>query len=458
MVAEKKNGSIYTVSNLTRELKSLLENQFPFVWIVGEISNYTVPVSGHSYFSLKDAKAVISCVMFKNQKISLRFTPENGLKIIGLARLSLYEPRGSYQLIFEHMEPDGAGSMQLAFEQLKNNLDKEGLFDPVHKKKIPFLPSTIHVITSKTGAAVRDIIQVACRRFPGCRIEILPVKVQGQGADKEIREAFELANRLQRADLIILARGGGSLEDLAAFNSETVARAIFHSKIPVITGIGHETDFTIADFVADFRAPTPSAAAQTALPDKNHLDQNLDRLVMAMVSTMDQKFGLFFERIKSLESRLKSPRRTIDDHRLRLEELEFRIGISLENSVSRKRERLFWAMRTLSSCQPDVQGAKSRIHELFIRMGTGMMSCLERSRTGLDTIQTHLSALNPASILERGYSIVRTLPQKKLAMDSGTIHPGDFLEVILSKGRLEAQVKKSFSPSNREINKPSLGE
>ncbi|WP_022668572.1 exodeoxyribonuclease VII large subunit [Desulfospira joergensenii] len=444
MAAEKNNGNIYTVSNLTREIKSLLENKFPFVWIIGEISNYAVPVSGHSYFSLKDAKAVVNCVMFKNQKTSLKFNPENGLKVIGLARLSLYEPRGAYQLIFEHMEPEGAGSLQLAFEQLKKKLFQEGLFDAAHKKEIPFLPLKINLITSGTGAAVRDIIKVANRRLPLCRLELLPVKVQGEGADREIAHALELANRSGKSDLIILARGGGSMEDLAAFNSEVVARAIFESNIPVITGVGHETDFTIADFVADLRAPTPSAAAESALPDKKNLIQILERLEMSMVSSMNQRLGFLTNRIHDLESRLKSPRRTMDDYRFRLEELESRMMNSLENQLFHKKEKLSWACRNLNGSQPQVEAGTRQLKELSKRMGLEMKGCLDRSRTRLDQLEMHLSALSPESVLDRGYSIVQTLPEKTIAMDAGKIQPGTSVEVFLSKGRLMARVEDSI--------------
>ena len=261
-MTEKQNRHIYTVSKLTKEIKSLLEETYPFIWITGEISNYAVPGSGHSYFTLKDHNAVISCVMFKNQKLRLKFDLENGLKIFGMARLSLYEPRGSYQLIFEHLEPGGAGSSQIAFEQLKQKLSAQGLFDDKFKKPIPFLPLQISVITSGTGAAVRDIVNIAQRRFPNYPFEIISVKVQGEKSEDEICNAISFVNQNDRSKnksgLIILARGGGSLEDLAVFNSEAIANAIFESDIPVITGIGHETDFTIADFTADLRADRKS--------------------------------------------------------------------------------------------------------------------------------------------------------------------------------------------------------
>ncbi|MCP4022149.1 MAG: exodeoxyribonuclease VII large subunit, partial [Desulfobacteraceae bacterium] len=280
---------IYSVSILTKEIKSLLEDKYPFVWIMGEISNFACPASGHSYFSLKDENAVINCVMFRNQKLSLKFEPENGMTIVGLARLSLYEPRGSYQLIFEHMEPEGVGANQVAFEQLKRKLEQEGLFKPEHKKLIPFLPSVINVITSATGAAVKDIINISKRRFANCRLEIVPVQVQGEGAELQICQAIDMVNEHKRSDVIILARGGGSMEDLTAFNSENVARAIFNSRIPVITGIGHETDFTIADFVSDLRAPTPSAAAELALPDKSILNKQINDLQFALSLSLKKK-------------------------------------------------------------------------------------------------------------------------------------------------------------------------
>ncbi|OFZ67573.1 MAG: exodeoxyribonuclease VII large subunit, partial [Bdellovibrionales bacterium RIFOXYB2_FULL_36_6] len=256
-MAERQTGHIYTVSILTREIKTLLEETYPFIWISGEISNYSVPSSGHSYFTLKDKQATIQAVLFKNQKLKMRFQPEDGMMVYGLARLSIYEPRGNYQLIFEHLEPEGAGSFQIAFEQIKRKLSEKGYFDQKFKKQIPFLPSTICIITSGTGAALRDIIHISNRRFSNCRLEIIPIKVQGNGSEDEIINAIHSANERQKAEIIILSRGGGSLEDLASFNSELVATAIFHSKIPIITGIGHETDFTIADFVADLRAPTP---------------------------------------------------------------------------------------------------------------------------------------------------------------------------------------------------------
>lgn len=266
--------NIYTVSQLTSNIKNLLEENFPLVWVSGEVSNFSVPVSGHFYFSLKDENTQIQSVMFRGQNRILKFEPENGLKITGLGRISVYEPRGSYQLILEYMEPKGIGALQVAFEKMKDRLLKEGLFDKKHKKTLPFVPKKICIITSPTGSVLYDFLQIAHRRFPNMPVEIIPVSVQGNQAVKDIVQALDLANsstdktdRLQ-PDVIVIARGGGSIEDLFAFNTEEVARSIFLSSIPVVSAIGHETDFTITDFVADFRAPTPSAAAEIVVPKK----------------------------------------------------------------------------------------------------------------------------------------------------------------------------------------------
>jgi exodeoxyribonuclease VII large subunit len=443
--AAKNNGQMYTVSTLTREIKFLLEERFPFLWVIGEISNYATPASGHSYFSLKDTNAVISCVMFKNQKRGLKFAPESGMKIIGLARISLYEPRGSYQLIFEHMEPEGIGSLQVAFEQLKKKLASQGLFEDVHKKPIPFLSSKINVITSGTGAAVRDIIHVASRRFSGCHLQIVPVKVQGDTAKDEIAKAIETVNLAsKKADLIILARGGGSIEDLAAFNSERVARAIFESKIPIITGVGHETDFTIADFVADRRAPTPSAAAELALVDKNALIQRITQLRASLVHGMGQKINFFQQKLDDLNSRLKSPDRIIDDLKNRIEECDQRMKRTLKTRVQHNKERVSWLQKTLETRTPlvSIVEHKKQVDRLSAALGQGMDSRLFVWKTKTREMGVKLCAFNPISVLDRGYSIARILPGKKILMDAADADLDDKIELVLSKGRLVTRVEK----------------
>ena len=258
----KEQRRIYTVSDLTADIKYILEDKFPFVWICGEISNFRVPASGHFYFTLKADNAQINVVMFRSQNRNLRFVPENGMSVTGLGRISVYEPRGAYQIIFEYLEPEGAGAIQLAYEQLKARLVEEGIFDEKHKKPLPYLPQKISIITSPTGTVVHDILKIINRRFSNVHIEIIPVKVQGEGSEDEIAAALKLLNARDDSDIAIIARGGGSFEDFHAFNSEVVARSIFKSEIPIISAVGHETDFSIADFVADLRAPTPSAAAE----------------------------------------------------------------------------------------------------------------------------------------------------------------------------------------------------
>ena len=441
--AEKNNGHIYTVSTLTKEIKFLLEERFSFLWVIGEISNYATPASGHSYFSLKDTDAVISCVMFKQQKRGLKFLPESGMKIIGLARISLYEPRGSYQLIFEHLEPEGAGSLQVAFEQLKKKLASQGLFDDAHKRSIPFLPSKIFVITSGSGAAVRDIIHVATRRFSGCHLQIVPVQVQGKMAENQIAKAIEMVNLNSKpSEVIILSRGGGSIEDLSAFNSERVARAIFDSMVPIITGVGHETDFTIADFVADLRAPTPSAAAELAIPDKGSLIYKINRLMVSLAHAMDQKINFSNQKLDDLHSRLKRPNRVLDEYRIRIEECNARMKRNLKTRVLYNNERVFWLQNALEGKIPQVIELRNQVDRLKANLALGMDNRFSALKTKVREMVVKLDAYNPSAVLDRGYSIARLLPGKNILVDAKDAAMDDQIEIVLSKGRLITRVEK----------------
>jgi exodeoxyribonuclease VII large subunit len=435
---------IYSVSHLTREIKTLLEDRFAFVWVFGEISNCASPASGHTYFSLKDASYVISGVMFKNQKRNLKFTLENGLKIMGLARVSVYEPRGTYQLIFEHMTPEGAGSLQKAFEQLKKKLGDEGLFDAAFKQPVPFLPRRISVITSGTGAAVRDIIHVAMRRFPNCRLEIVPVPVQGDMAIQEIVYAIDMVNQQQRSDVIILARGGGSLEDLAAFNSEDVARAIFASHIPVITGIGHETDFTIADFVADIRAPTPSAAAELAVPEKKRLLQQIEEMHLALFAAMTQKLTFFHQKVDDLHSRLKSPARIMAQFKQTMKSHHLRMHHALHRRISHGRDKLSWILQSLCGSAPDTCIPGKQVADLNSRLARAMHHYMAGKKNRIQQATTSLQALNPMSVLNRGYSITRTLPDQRVILDVKSVAVQDPIEIILSQGRILTRVERTI--------------
>ncbi|MDT8380043.1 MAG: exodeoxyribonuclease VII large subunit [Desulfotignum sp.] len=435
---------IYSVSLLTREIKSLLEDRFPFVWITGEISNCATPASGHSYFSLKDDQAVIRCVMFKNQKRNLKFTLANGLKIMGLARVTVYEPQGAYQLIFEHVEPEGAGALQKAFEQLKKKLGDEGLFDTAHKKPLPLLPRKISVITSGTGAAVRDIIHISVRRFPGCVLEIVPVSVQGNAAIHEIVCAIETVNARAGSDVIILARGGGSLEDLAAFNSEKVARSVFASRIPVVTGIGHETDFTIADFVADVRAPTPSAAAELALPEKKHLKRQIGDLHQDLSAVMTRQLFFYQQKLDDLHRRLKSPAQIMDQFKQTVSAHCIRMQQALNRQISHDREKLSWIAQILKGAAPDVKPFEKMVSERFRQLDLSMRHHMAVKQNRIEQAGASLNALNPASVLNRGYSIARTLPEKKVLLDAGMVGIQDPIEIILARGRVLTRVEKTF--------------
>lgn len=446
MNAGTKNAQIYTVEGLTREIKMLLEDRYPFIWITGEISNLALPASGHAYFSLKDNRAVISGVMFKTQRRKLTFALENGMKITGMARLTLYEPRGNYQLIFEHMAPEGAGALQVAFEQLKARLADEGLFDREHKKTLPFLPERISVITSGTGAAVRDIIHVATRRFPACALEIVPVRVQGEGCEHEIAHAIKRVNDLKRSDLIILARGGGSLEDLWAFNTETLARAIFTSEIPVITGVGHETDFTIADFVSDLRVPTPSAAAEMALPDRSDLIRTVRQQEGRLSTAIQKRLQTLNQRLDDLSSRLKSPDRILREFRQRLNEGGFRLNTAMKQRFSKDRERLFWLRRTLDGALPrlGLTEHRSRLESMNTRLDQAMGGSLRDRRTRVTDLAAHLESLSPRAVLDRGYSITREADTGRVVMAGDEVAPEDRLEIILSKGRLVTRVEQGY--------------
>ena len=367
---------------------------------MGEISNYSVPASGHSYFTLKDGQAVIQAVMFKNQKSRLKFQPANGMKVYGIARLSLYEPRGSYQMFFEHLEPDGIGSLQIAFEQLKEKLSEQGLFDNEHKKAIPFLPSRVCVITSKSGAAIKDIINVSGRRFENRCLEIFSVTVQGEESINEICAAIHYINESRRADLIILARGGGSFEDLMPFNSEAVALAIFNSKIPVITGIGHETDYTIADFVADLRAPTPSAAAELAFPDKPGLISRLIELRQKLDSSIIKQVSGYRQMANDLRSRLKTPETLLYNNRLRVEEYRDRLIRQINKHIKYQKEKSQW-------------------------------------------MRERLEALSPYAVLKRGYSITKFSDNGNIIIDAAQVKLQDSIDIVLHKGNLTAKVENT---------------
>jgi exodeoxyribonuclease VII large subunit len=340
---------LFSVSALSADIKNLLENRFPFVWVYGEISNVRRPGSGHLYFTLKDENAQLNGVMFRSQNQSLKFELEDGLSITGFGRISVYEPRGTYQIILEYAEPKGIGDLQKAFEQLKLRLNNEGLFDDVHKKPIPFLPRHISVITSPSGAVIHDIVQIVLRRFPGIHIRLLPVKVQGVHSEIEIADAIEWLNQENDTDVAILARGGGSLEDLYPFNTELVPRSIFASKIPIISAIGHETDYTIADFTADLRAPTPSAAAELVVPEKKELLRRSLELSSDLKLAIEMKINFTRECFKGLTRRLVHPQHRVDDFKIRMDETSSRLNRWAASYIQLQKQRNTWLLKQLFS-------------------------------------------------------------------------------------------------------------
>lgn len=444
---------IYTVSKLTAGIKAVLEENFPFVWITGEISNFSVPVSGHYYFTLKDEHAQISAVMFRGQNRNMKFIPADGMNVTGLGRISVYAPRGSYQIIFEYLEPKGIGEMQVAFEQLKTRLSEEGLFDEKHKQKLPFLPQKIAIITSPTGAVVHDFIKVAQRRYPNIHIQIIPVKVQGDGADKEIASALELLNRRQDLDVAIMARGGGSLEDLNAFNTEIVARAIFSSKIPIISAIGHETDFTIADFVADLRAPTPSAAAELAVPIKHELKQICQNLKSDIITLGYNNIDNYRIQLNQLLVRMVDPRKKLQELRLHVDDLMLRLIRLTKNVVGRNRELVSWWAGRLQINNPQVQidKLKERVEIIKSNIQYYIRIYYKTNSAKLEIQVARLSTLSPIAILERGYSITRTISDKTVVKSAGSVEIGQNLDILLARGSLVCRVGRKSINGQKNI-------
>ncbi|MEJ2100521.1 MAG: exodeoxyribonuclease VII large subunit [Desulfobacterales bacterium] len=444
---------IYTVSELNAVIKSLLEQRFPFVWVVGEISNFRIPLSGHFYFTLKDESSQLNAVMFRGQHRQLKFEPEDGMRVTGMGRLSVYEPRGSYQIILEYLEPSGVGGLQIAYEKLKARLAEEGLFDQQYKKSLPFLPCKMALITSPSGAVVHDMLNIIDRRFPNMQIEIIPVKVQGTGAEDEIIEALAMLNDRNGVDVAILARGGGSLEDLQAFNSEPVARAIFASKIPIISAIGHETDYTIADFVADLRAPTPSAAAELAVPVKSELLQQVNDISADLKYRIQHAVDRLRQTLVDTSNRLIDPRRQIQDRRMRLDDFTSRISRRILILLNRKKEQLSWRSDRLFSNRfiPRVHNFNKVIEQYEYNLLKTYNIIKNFKSAQLRELTARLETLNPIAILERGYSITRTIPDLKVVFDPKSVSINQNLQVLVAKGTLTCRVKDKSGNGPKNI-------
>jgi exodeoxyribonuclease VII large subunit len=437
---------IYSVSRLNREVRVLLERGFGSLWLEAEISNLARPSSGHWYFSLKDAAAQVRCCMFRQRNMLCGFAPRDGQKVLVRARIGLYEPRGEFQLVIDHMEDGGLGALKRQFEELSARLAAEGLFAPERKRALPMLPKRIGVITSPTGAAIRDILHVLARRFAAVPVLIYPVAVQGAAAAAEIVAALRLAGRRAECDVLILARGGGSLEDLWAFNDETLARVIVASPIPVVSGIGHEIDFTIADFAADVRAPTPSAAAEIAVPDGEEWLASLQRLGQRLTRGIRRRVDGQNERLRWLVGRaaMVSPSARLAQQWQRADDLEQRLSRALRQILADRRSELGERRSRLWQLSPvvRVQRTTARYGALLARLRAAGLAQLHRARERLSPLVRTLNAVSPLATLDRGYAIV-SLESGGVLRNAADAAPGAIIEARLSSGRLRAKVEGS---------------
>ncbi|MCI0528812.1 MAG: exodeoxyribonuclease VII large subunit [Nitrospira sp.] len=439
---------IFSVTELTLLIKQEVEETFLDIWVEGEVSNLRMPSSGHIYLTLKDQESQLRAVIFRSSGRHLKFQPKDGQQILCRGHLTVYEPRGEYQLVVDYLEPKGIGALQLAFEQLKERLRAEGLFDEQRKRSLPMLPQRIGIITSRTGVVLHDILRILDRRFPNLSILIHPVAVQGEGAGDEIVRAIEDLNALSASgrglDVLILARGGGSLEDLWSFNEEKVARAIAASRIPIISAVGHETDYTIADFVADLRAPTPSAAAELVVRPKQELIGWVQSLDERMKYALRVHLETQRSKLREMQRSILSPRKRLETFFLKLDELGWRSGQALVRLIREKRTSLRDRTQGLSSLRPDTRLKYWNIllgsrHSQLIQQ---MTSIIESRKATLAEVMGRMDSLSPLAVLARGYCIARRLPTLEVVREAKHVVSGDRLKLKLYRGELSCWVDK----------------
>jgi exodeoxyribonuclease VII large subunit len=438
MQTQQTEAAVLTVEQLNLRIKQLLEGQMISIWLRGEISNFKAHTSGHFYFSMKDAKSQISAVMFRGFNSKIKFKVHDGLEVLVKGRISVYEPRGNYQILCEHMEPVGTGALQKAFEDLKNKLKAEGLFDPARKRPIPLHPNKIVVISSPTGAAIQDFIQIVTRRAPFLDVTLIPTLVQGEGAPEKIMEALQMAWKLPNVDIIVLARGGGSIEDLWAFNDERLVRLIAKSPVPTISAIGHEIDFTISDFVADLRAPTPSAAAELVAKSAKELDQRLSHLSHKLSSSFSHKLKDLKSRLENLKLRLIDPQKKLQDLSLRNDELLNRLQSAVDTLFLRHRHRLEVLSQKMPHPNVKLNMARKEISHYTKDLYTAMVKRMDRFRSKLESRMAVLDSISPLKVLDRGYAIVTQGEQViRSAADVNATKP---LGIRFSKGSVEVKI------------------
>jgi exodeoxyribonuclease VII large subunit len=432
---------VISVSELNRSARQLLEKAFPLIWVAGEISNFVQAASGHWYFSLKDSGAQVRCVMFRNKSQYLDWKPADGTQVEVRVLVTLYEPRGDYQLNVEAMRRAGLGALYEAFEKLKQRLEKEGLFDPACKRPLPAFPRQIGVVTSPAAAALRDVLTTLSRRMPSIPVVIYPTPVQGEGAAASIAAALRRAGERGECDVLILCRGGGSMEDLWQFNEEVVARAIRACPIPVVCGVGHEADVTIADFAADQRAPTPTAAAELASPNRADLMARVgvagSRLTRSLRHGLEQRM----QRVDYLGRRLTHPGERLDNQQRHVLHLQQRLQGAFLRHMDNQRWRQQQLTQRLASARPDLEQMILQQRDLSQRLELSLQRRMADAAATLQRLQANLAHLNPQSVLERGYSIVQT-KQGNVVRDSTALAPGEKLDIAFARGRAEAQVTK----------------
>lgn len=437
--------TIYSVSELNQTIRGLLESEFPLLWVEGEISNLAQPASGHIYFTLKDAKAQVRCAMFKGKNQFLRFRPQNGQQILLRARVGLYEARGEYQLIAEHMEEAGDGALLRAFEELKARLATEGLFDEELKYPVPEIPRRIGVITSPTGAAIRDVLSVLQRRFPAIPVLIYPVAVQGEQAVPEIIRALQLASERQDCDVLLLVRGGGSLEDLWAFNEEQVARAIVDCEIPVVSGVGHEVDITIADYVADHRAATPSAAAEFVSPEQDTYLQSFIWYERRLLQLITDKINRTSERVHWLQKRLQQqhPLSYLEQQSQRLDDLQQRLITNWQYTLKGHKDQLQFLITRLwtNSPETDITDYRQQIIAQLSQIRQSTEKLLRQKQQQLASLSRTLHAVSPLETLARGYAIATDQSGNTLT-NSNQIAVDERFQLKLHKGQITARAEK----------------
>lgn len=440
---------VYSISAINKAIRENLENNYAHIWLKGEISNFKAHSSGHFYFSLKDSKAQINAVMFRGQNQRLKFRPADGVEVIVRGKITVYEPRGTYQMFCELMEPVGAGALQVAFDQLKAKLQKEGLFDSSRKRALPKWPVHLAVVTSPTGAAIRDILNVLHRRFRGLRVTVIPALVQGEQAPTSIVKAIATAQTLADVDVMIVGRGGGSLEDLWAFNTEPVARAIASSQIPTISAVGHEVDFTIADFVADLRAPTPSAAAELVVRNAGDTCERVETYLARLRNLMSQALRLKHQAVTLHSKRLVDPRRRVMDMIQRLDELKLRLENSQARWVADRRTHIHLLRGRLGDPTDAIRMRRQKLARSWDQLRAQVQARLQRLTARQQFLMGKLDTLSPLKVVDRGYAIVTQ--DQKVVKAVEQIAIGSSVDIRLAHGDIKAQVVRVNPPTGTNL-------